>query len=121
MYFSYVISIKIANKFLSKKYITQNEYAPFIYSISYIMEMMIFFLTATLISFIIHFPFYSVAYFLILFSLRSCCGGYHANSRILCSILTYSFYLLFFLLMTYYPSFYALFSLYFKISYFMKL
>ena len=38
-----------------KKYITQNEYAPFIYSISYIMEMMIFFLTATLISFIIHF------------------------------------------------------------------
>lgn len=88
MYFSYKLSQKIVTYFLSQNYITQNDQEAFLFCLSYCMDLIIYFFVLFIVSSIIGIPWHCIIFFIVMFAVRGTCGGYHASSRIKCSIIS---------------------------------
>lgn len=98
MYISHKLAKKITSFLLKNNSIMQEDYSACIYCIDYIIEIVLFFLSTLLISLFFRMPLLCLIYSTILLALRSTCGGYHAKTRTACSILSFSFFVLAFLL-----------------------
>lgn len=85
MCLSYFISKKLTSLLESYHYIEPDEYDACLYCLDYIVELIFFFLCTFMISICFHAPIFCLVYFVILLLLRSVCGGYHANSRGMCT------------------------------------
>lgn len=98
MYISHKLAKKITSFLLKNNSIMQEDYSACLYCIDYIIEIVLFFLSTLLISLLFRMPLLCLIYSIILIALRSTCGGYHAKTRIACSILSFSFFFLAFVL-----------------------
>ena len=98
MYISYKIAQKLTFILIKNQFIKNDESSSCLFCLDYLIEMILFFLSTLLVSLLLKMPFLSILYFLILLSLRSNCGGFHASSRTGCTILSFFFFFMAFLM-----------------------
>jgi membrane protein len=69
--------------------IEDNQYDAYLYCLDYLLELVVYFVTTFLFGLLLGYPLFGILYTLVLFSLKSCCGGIHAPSRLLCTLFSY--------------------------------
>lgn len=93
MLVSTLVSAKIANNLNKMELIEEKEIEIYAYCLDYLLENIIFSSTLILIGIFFHaFPISIL--FLFIFILRSFTGGYHAPTQKLCTLLSYSCFML---------------------------
>ena len=113
MYISDKLSHHICDKLLEQEIIQTNAYPYYQYSFDYVLDLILFHCSLLIIGFFLHAPFLSLLYILTLTPLKMFSGGAHADTRISCSVISYTIFLTGILITKYH-----LFSLYPNISIF---
>ncbi len=91
--FSKYLGRYLAHYLVKNKFISEEEYSIYQYCIDYIIEMGIFFFILEAISILLGSPLYGILFFSIITPLRSICGGVHASSKLVCTLLSF-FYII---------------------------
>lgn len=116
MYISNKLSHHICDKLLEQEIIQANAYPYYQYSFDYVLDLILFHCSLLIIGFCLHAPFLSLLYILTLSPLKMFSGGAHADTRISCSVISYTIFLTGILITKHH-----LFSLYPNISIFIFL
>ena len=89
MYLSYKLAAFLTRCMVRNGSIEDNQYDAYLYCLDYLLELVVYFVTTFLFGLLLGYPLFGILYTLILFSLKSCCGGIHAPSRLLCTLFSY--------------------------------
>lgn len=108
MRISYTLSKHITNNINTTKKLTNKELLVYNYCLEFFFDQLIFSLSVLIIGFLLHKLVLSVCFVLFFIPLKMCAGGFHMNSRFLCSFTSYFI----FLISIYLPHYLIYFSLY---------
>ena len=89
MYLSYKLAAFLTRCMVRNGSIEDNQYDAYLYCLDYLLELVVYFVTTFLFGLLLGYPLFGILYTLVLFSLKSCCGGIHAPSRLLCTLFSY--------------------------------
>lgn len=96
MYVSYYLSSKTTLALEKQKVISSEHHEEYTYCFEYLYDLLIFNISLLAIGALQHDIFASIIYIFCMSALKAAVGGYHASKRLICSILSYSIYLLIF-------------------------
>ena len=84
------ISIKIVNYMAENNIIPVNEVDFYIYCYEFVLDLLIFNLSVIVLGFLLGHPLLALLYIITLTPTKMLAGGAHANSRSMCSIISYT-------------------------------
>ena len=75
MYLSYKLAAFLTRCMVRNGSIEDNQYDAYLYCLDYLLELVVYFVTTFLFGLLLGYPLFGILYTLVLFSLKSCCGG----------------------------------------------
>ncbi len=116
MFISKKISENISNHLISNNMISKNYEMAYNYCLEYFFDIILYSINSIILGILTHNMFHTLIFFIVFVPLKKLSGGYHAKSRILCSLISYTLFLFIILtsnLFIFYKTIFLTFSKYF--------
>lgn len=102
MILSNAISKKLAKNLYLSGDIKESEYDAYRYCIDYFVELSLYFVITFFIGVLLGYPLLGLLNCIIIIPIRSVCGGYHASSRLRCTIMSYGYFFIIYFILQHY-------------------